>query len=110
MLQIYLDPCTINSRKILAALDLIGTSHNLNHIDYFTGQHKSPEYLEINPNATVPSAVDGDLKITESNAILQYIADDAGSVYPKDVKERANVNRWLLWEASSGFRLATSMW
>lgn len=103
MLQIYLDPCTINSRKILAALDLIGTSHNLNHIDYFTGQHKSPEYLEINPNATVPSAVDGDLKITESNAILQYIADDAGSVYPKDVKERANVNRWLLWEASKWF-------
>jgi glutathione S-transferase len=53
MLQLYLDPCTVNSRKVLAGLDLLGTEYNLNHVDYFTGAHKAPEYLKINPNATV---------------------------------------------------------
>ncbi|KAL5321802.1 hypothetical protein ACEPPN_009765 [Leptodophora sp. 'Broadleaf-Isolate-01'] len=105
MLQVYLDPCTVNSRKVLAGLDLLGTQYELKHINYFTGEHKSPEYLKINPNGTVPSASDGpDFNITESNAILQYAADLNGSIYyPKDLKARANVNRWLLWEASVWF-------
>jgi glutathione S-transferase len=104
MLQVYLDPCTVNSRKVLAGLDLLGTQYNLNHVDYLTGAHKGPEYLKINPHATVPSAVDDDLTITESNAILQYAADlDDSSAYPKNLKKRANVNRWLLWEASVWF-------
>lgn len=105
VLEVYLDPCTVNSRKVLAGLDLLGTNYNFNHIDYFTGQHKSDEYKKINPNATVPAAVDGDCKITESNAILQYAADHGSddTAYPKDLKKRANVNRWLLWEASVWF-------
>lgn len=47
MLQVYLDPCTVNSRKVLAGLDLLGTQYELKHINYFTGEHKSPEYLKI---------------------------------------------------------------
>src|ERR1700731_1555722 len=99
MLQIYLDPCTVNSRKVLAGLDLLGTQYNLNKVDYLAGAHKGVDYLKINPNATAPAAVDGDLAITESNAILQYAADHGGSdsAYPKDLKKRADVNRWLLW-------------
>lgn len=107
MLQLYLDPCTINCRKVLAGVALLGTPNHLNNIDYFGGEHKSDDYLKINPNATIPSAVDGDCTITESNAILQYAADLGSSgddsAYPKDNKKRANVNRWLLWEASSWF-------
>lgn len=105
MLEVYLDPCTVNSRKVLAGLDLLGTQYNFNHVDYFAGAHKSPEYKKINPHATVPSAVDDDLVITESNAILQYAADLGGcSAYPKNLKKRAEVNRWLLWEASVWFQ------
>lgn len=105
MLQVYLDPCTVNCRKVLAGLDLLGTQYNLNHVDYFAGAHKGPEYLKINPNATVPSAVDGDCTITESNAILQYAADlgNGSSQYPKDLKKRSNINTWLLWETSVWF-------
>ena len=49
---------------------------------------------------TVPSAVDGDLTLTESNAILRYAADLNGGhlAYSKDLKKRADINRWLLWE------------
>ena len=59
-----------------------------------------------NPNGTVPSASDGpDFNITESNAVLQYAGDLQGDSvhYPKDLKARAQVNRWLLWEASVWF-------
>lgn len=106
VLQVYCDPCTINSRKALAGLKLVKADYNLNYINYFEGGQKDPEYVKnINPFATVPAAVDGDLHITESNAILQYAADVTGasSAYPKDLKERANVNRWLLWETSTWF-------
>lgn len=53
----------------------------------------------------MPCATDGDCTITESNAILQYAADHGGQdrYYPKDLKNRADVNRWLLWEASAWF-------
>lgn len=105
MLEVYLDPCTINSRKVLAGLDLIKAEYHYNYINYFEGGQKDPEYVKnINPFATVPAAVDGDLHITESNAILAYASDVKGSsAYPKDLKQRADVNRWLLWEASVWF-------
>ena len=105
VLEVYLDPCTINSRKVLAGLDLLGTEYHLNLINYFTGEHKSPEYLKINPHATVPCAVDDGTTIPESNAILMYAADRGGGnpAYPADFKQRASVNRWLLWEASVWF-------
>jgi glutathione S-transferase len=105
MLQVYLDPCTVNSRKVLAGLDLLGTQFELKHVDYFTGAHKTPEFLAINPNGALPAATDGDFTLSESDAILQYAADLSGSdkYYPRDLKQRADVNRWLLWEGSTWF-------
>lgn len=105
VLQVYLDPCTINCRKVLAGLDMMGTKYDLNHIDYFKGEHKGDSFTKINPCQTVPAASDGDLVITESNAIMMYAADmDGGNpMYPKDLKARADCNRWLLWEASVWF-------
>jgi hypothetical protein len=105
MLQVDLDPCTVNSRKVLAGLDLIGLPYELRRVDYFSGAHKKPEFLAINPNGAVPAVVDGDFALSESNAILQYAADliSSDKHYPKDLKQRADINRWLLWEASTWF-------
>ena len=105
MLQVYLDPITVNSRKVLAGLDLLGTQYELRHVDYLSGAHKRSEFLAINPNGAVPAVMDGDFALSESNAILQYAADLSGSDkhYPKDLKVRADINRWLLWEASTWF-------
>jgi glutathione S-transferase len=66
---------------------------------------RSPNFLAINPNGAVPAVVDGDLALSESNAILQYAADLTGSEkhYPRNLKQRADINRWLLWEASTWF-------
>ncbi len=104
-MQVYLDPCTVNCRKVLAGLDLLGAPFEVVHVDYFTGGQKKPEFLAINPNGALPAATDGDLKLSESNAILQYAVDvnRAYQFYPQDLKQRADINRWLLWEAATWF-------
>jgi glutathione S-transferase len=105
MLQVYLDPCTVNSRKVLAGLELMGAPYEIRHIDYLAGGHKQPEFLAINPNGALPAAVDGDFALSESNAILQYAADlnRAEAHYPTELKRRADINRWLLWETSTWY-------
>ena len=104
-MKIYADPISVNCRKVLAGLDLLGAPFELVHVDYFKGEHKEPAYTSINPNGSIPAMVDGDLVLWESNAILQYAADKMGNeaCYPKDLKTRADINRWLLWESSSWF-------
>jgi len=105
MLKVYLDPCTVNCRKVLAGLDLMGAPFELVHVDYFAAEHKKPEFLAINPNGALPAATDDELALPESNAILQYAADlnGASQYYPQDLKKRADVNRWMLWEAATWF-------
>ena len=104
-MKVYADPITVNCRKVLAGLHLIGAPFELEHVDYFKGEQKSPSYLAINPNASIPAMVDEDLVLWESNAILQYAADKVGNhqAYPTALKVRADINRWLLWESSSWF-------
>ena len=63
MLQVYLDPCTVNSRKVLAGLDLLGTQYELKHVDYFAGAHKQPEFLAINPGSKLITLLPRDSSI-----------------------------------------------
>ncbi len=104
-MKVYADPITVNCRKVLDGIDLIGARYELVHVDYFKGQQKEPAYTAINPNASIPAMVDDDLVLWESNAILQYAADKVGNdaAYPRELKRRADINRWLLWESSSWF-------
>ena len=104
-MELLLDPITVNCRKVLAGFKLIGADYTIKKIDYFQGEQKSPEYTAINPNQTIPTLRDGDLIIWESNAILQYVSDKVGNdnVYSKDLKIRADINQWLLWESNNWF-------
>jgi glutathione S-transferase len=104
-MKLYYDPITVNCRKVLAGFDLMGTKFESIKMNYFGQDYNKPEYLEINPNASLPSLVDGDFVLWESNAILQYAAEKDGvnEVYPKEVKTRADINRWLLWECNQWF-------
>ena len=60
MLEVYLDPATVNSRKVLAGLDLLGTEYHLNHVKYFTQEHKKTEYLKINRKSSLTTVLVGD--------------------------------------------------
>ena len=104
-MKVYADPITINCRKVIAGLEFIGAPYELVHVDYFKGEQKAEPFISLNPNASVPALVDGDFVLWESNAILQYAADKVGNhtAYPSELRSRADVNRWLLWESSSWF-------
>lgn len=104
-MKVYADPITVNCRKVVAGLQLMGVPYELAHTDYFKAEQKSPAYCAINPNASLPAMTDGDFVLWESNAILQYAADKYGKTafYPTDLETRADINRWLLWESSSWF-------
>lgn len=104
-MEVYADPITVNCRKVLAGLQLLGVDYSLSKIDYFQAEQKSPAYTAINPNAALPAMRDDGLTLWESNSILQYAADKHGKseFYPTDLKTRADVNRWLFWEASAWF-------
>jgi glutathione S-transferase len=67
------------------------------------GGNRDPEYLRLNPNGLVPTVIDGDLVMWESNTICRYLAATRGGerLYPRDPTERTHVERWMDWQLSS---------
>lgn len=66
------------------------------------GEHQRPQFLRINPAGKIPVLVDGDVVLTESVAIVLYLAEkySGKGLFPAGVAERAQVNRWLLFAAT----------
>lgn len=66
------------------------------------GENRSPEFLRINPAGKLPALVDGDVVLTESIAIVLYLADKhpEQGLMPADLAERAQAMRWLLFAAT----------
>lgn len=89
-----------NSRKVQAVVSHLGLDVHVEHHDFIGGALGMPDYVALNPNGMVPLLVDGPLKLWESNAIMQYLADKAGSdaLYPRDPQQRADIVRWQFWE------------
>jgi glutathione S-transferase len=89
-----------NGRKVQAVISHLGLDVQVEYYDFLAGELRSPEYLALNPNGRVPTLVDGAVTLSESNAIMQYLADEAGSdaLFPRDSRKRADVVRWQFWE------------
>ena len=91
------------SRAIWAFCALNGIAHEKKSVDLASGEHKKPEFLAINPSGAVPAIKEeipgtADFLLNESHAILRYLADSRGVAdnwYPKDLRKRANVERYL---------------
>lgn len=97
-MKLYYHPVSTTCRPImlLAAGDRIDIDFQL--VDLFAGENLGESYAAINPNHQVPVLEDGDFRLTESSAILKYLADVSGSAtYPKDVRLRARVNERMDW-------------
>ena len=75
-----------NGRKVLATLSHLGLEVEIRHWNLFTGELRTPEYLAINTNAKAPTLVDGDFRLWESAAIMQYLAEKAGEtpLFPRN--------------------------
>ncbi len=89
---------TSNPRKACAVAKYLGSPVEFIRVNLGAGEHKAPEFLAINPNGKVPALTDGDLSLWESNAIMCYLAEKAGSdLWPQDERQ-IEVIRWLSWD------------
>jgi glutathione S-transferase len=97
-MKLYCDPISTTSRVAMLFIAEHELPVELVHVDLTTGGHQAPEYLAINPNGIVPFLVDGDFRLGECAAILQYLARKFGlAAYPTDLQARARVDEALSW-------------
>ena len=97
-MKLYYHPVSTTSRAVLllAADDGIALDHEV--VDLFTGAHLQPAFTGVNPSQQVPVLEDGDFRLSESSAILKYLAEKTGSAaYPRDLQERARINEVMDW-------------
>jgi len=97
-MKFYYHPASTASRPVLLFAAESGIALDLQLVDIFKGEHHQAAYTAINPNALVPMLEDGDFRLTESSAILKYLADKVDSpLYPKGLQQRARVNERMDW-------------
>jgi glutathione S-transferase len=97
-MKLYYHPISTTCRPIMLLAAEQGIPLDLQVVDLFTGEHTKPPYDAINPNHLIPVLEDGAFRLTESSAIMKYLADKAGSpLYPKDLQQRARVNERMDW-------------
>jgi len=96
--KLYYHPASTTSRPVMLLIAEAGIAVDMQVVDLFTGEQYQPAYEDINPNHLVPVLDDGAFRLTESSAILKYLADKADSpLYPKDAQARARVNERMDW-------------
>ncbi len=97
-MKLYYHPASTTSRPLMLFAAESGLDLDMQVVDLFKGEHYTPAYEALNPNHLVPVLEDGDFRLTESSAILKYLAEKSNSpAYPKDLRQRARVNERMDW-------------
>jgi len=104
MIDLYYWP-TPNGWKISIALEEMELPYETRYVNIGRGEQFEPEFLAISPNNRMPAIVDHDppgggepISVFESGAILIYLAEKTGRFMPQDVRGRAHVLEWLMWQ------------
>ena len=104
-MKLYMHPVSMTSRPVRLFIAEHGIPVEEQVVDLFTGEHYKEAFSALNPNRMVPVLEDGDFRLTESSAILKYLAEKIGSpTYPKDLKQRAKVNEMMDWLVANFYR------
>lgn len=100
MLKFYGRRSSINVQKALWALTELGLEFEWFDPDGTFGTIEVPDYQSLNPNMRVPTLVDGDLTLRQSNAIVRYLCrkHSHGDLYPDDASELAIADVWMDWQ------------
>ena len=91
---------TPNGYKISIALEEMGLDYDIKWVNIGAGEQHQPEFLKISPNGKIPAIVDQEtgIRLMESGAILQYLAEKSGKFAGTTPQERAEVMQWLHWQ------------
>jgi glutathione S-transferase len=87
------------SLRALWSLRELGVDFDFEGVNLLAGEHQRPEFLRLNPAGKVPVLVDGDLVISESAAIVLYLAEKypEKNLLPANLRTRAQVYRWVMF-------------
>jgi len=101
MLKVLGRITSINVRKVLWVLDEMGAAYEREDWGKPNRDPNVPEFLALNPNATVPVVIDDDFVLWESQPVMRYLAAKQGSeLWPADLRERARVDQWMSWQST----------
>ncbi|QJP14413.1 glutathione S-transferase [Starkeya sp. ORNL1] len=95
---------SVNVQKVLWCCHELGLEFTRIDAGWHFGRNREPEYLAMNPNGRVPTLVEDNFILWESNTICRYLAQKYGPdsrLYPGDLRQRAMVDKWLDWSISS---------
>jgi glutathione S-transferase len=99
-MKLYTNLFSPNARKVHAVANELGIELETHTVDLRAGKQRTPEYLALNPNGKVPTLVDGETVLWESNAIMCYLAGKGDTdLWPKSAK-RYDILRWMFWESN----------
>lgn len=92
-----------NVQKVIFLLEELGTPYTREDYGRQFSNTQDAAYLKLNPNGKVPTLVDGDVVVWESNTILRYLCNKLKkeSLYPTDPAARTEVERWMDWLLAS---------
>ncbi len=90
------------SIRVRWVLQELGVAFESITVNPMAGEHHHPDFLKINPAGKLPVLVDGNLVVTESVAIVIYLAEKYPyqGLLPADIQPRSQVYRWLLFAAT----------
>lgn len=99
MFTLYGHPMSNHSNRVQMLCEELGNNYNFQLVDFETGENKSEKYLTMNPNGQVPMIDDDGYIVWESHAIMRYLSEKTNSEtwYPKELKARIEVEKWLDW-------------
>ena len=95
---------SVNVQKVLWCLHELDLAYNRIDAGMQFGKNNEAAYLAMNPNGRVPTLVDGDFVLWESNSVMRYLCLAYGQnspIYPQNPQPRAAVDRWLDWTLST---------
>lgn len=100
MIDVYTS-ATPNGHKVTVALEELGADYRVIPVNLSAGEQKQPSFLAMNPNGRIPVIVDrdnDDFVVFESGAILIYLGEKFGTLYPQDPKTRSRTLQWLMFQ------------
>ncbi len=87
-----------NAYKAALTLELSGLEWQPVFVDFFNGETRSPEYRELNPMGEAPVMVDGDITLSQSGVIQDYVSSKSGKLGGRSAEERREILRWMFWD------------
>ena len=94
---------SIKVKKVVWTAHALGLEFQRTDAGGLFGLVKTPEYLRLNPNSTVPVIEDDDFTLWESNVIVRYLCAKhaSGQLYPTELRQRFDAERWMEWQQTT---------